>query len=319
MRDFSHLTGVILGGAAIVVAASSFALTPAAGSHAVIRHQSVERYFARGVRAAGATRQVPGRSTARATAMTRGRFLTIMPGGPMVLARSRRAGARWVAQRVRQVQSANWGGYASTLPSQSFRFIRATFFVPYVNCSTTPDSFSAHWIGLDGFGNATVEQAGVLAACSGGTAHYAAWYEMFPRFPLYPHMAIRPGDSVTVSVFFQRSTRRFTIVLTDTSNGARFSRRLACPSGSTCRRTSAEAISEPPSSGSQVLPLTDFRAESFTGIRVTDQAGHRGTLRSGRWDTVKIINVNPADSAVLDQPTQLFRGTAFDNYWMRPT
>jgi hypothetical protein len=78
-------------------------------------------------------------------------------------------------------------------------------------------------------------------------------------------------------------------------------------------------ISEPPSSGSQILPLTDFRGESFTGVRVTDQTGHRGTLRSRRWNTVKIINVNPADNAVLDQPTQLFQGTAFDNYWMRPT
>jgi hypothetical protein len=33
---------------------------------------------------------------------------------------------------------------------------------------------------------------------------------------------------------------------------------------------------------------------------------------------VKIINVSDAHSAVLDQPTQLFRGMAFDNYWMRP-
>jgi Peptidase A4 family len=205
------------------------------------------------------------------------------------------------------------------MPIQPFRFIGGTFFVPYVNCSATPDSFSAHWLGLDGFGTATVEQAGVLAACSGGTPHYAAWLEMFPRVPVYPHIAIRPGDSVTVSVFFQRSTRRFTIALADTSNGAHFSHSLPCPSGSTCRRTSAEAISEPPSSGGQIQPLTDFRAASFTGIRITDQAGHRRTLRSGRWDTVKIINMNPADSTVLDQPSQLFHGTAFDNYWMRST
>ena len=237
----------------------------------------------------------------------------------MVLARGRRAGARWLAQRAGEVQSTNWGGYAATMPGQPFRFIRGTFFVPYVNCSTTPDSFSAHWVGMDGFGTDTVEQAGVLAACNGGTPRYAAWYEMFPRFPVYPGIAIRPGDSVTVSLFFQRSTGRFTIVLTDTSNGAHFSRSLACPSGSTCQRSSVEVISEPPSSGGQVLPLTDFRAESFTGIRVTDQAGHRGTLRSGGWDTVKIINVSAAHNAVLDQPTQLFQGTAFDNYWMRST
>ena len=319
MREFSHLTGVTIGGAAIVLSVGGFALAPAAGSHAQARHQAVAGYRATRVQAAGTVSQLAGRpAAAGAAAITQRRSPGIMPGGPMRIARARRGIAPTFAPRASEELSVNWGGYAAARRGRPFRFVQGTFFVPYVNCSTTPGSLSAHWIGLDGFSNDTVEQAGVVATCNGTTPEYAAWYETFPQFPVYPNIAIRAGDSITVSVFFRRSTRRFEISLTDTSNGAHFFRALGCPAGASCQRASAEAISEPPTSTTTgILPLADFRAESFTGVRVTDQAGHRGTLRSGRWSTVKIINVSQTDGAVIDQPTQLFQGTAFGNYWMR--
>lgn len=292
MRDFSHLTGITIGGAAIALAVGSSAVTPAAG----------------------AASQVLARSAAGATIAYR-MLPRIVPGGPVKLARGRRT--RVLASRATEVASTNWAGYAATQPNRSFRYVRGTFFVPYVDCATTADSFSAHWVGLDGFDSDTVEQAGVLAACNGNTPQYAAWYEMFPQFPVYPDITIRAGDSIMVSVFYRRATGKFVIVLTDTSSGAHFARVLACPSGSTCQRASAEAISEPPTSSSTgIEPLADFRAESFSGIRVTGATGHRGTLRSRRWGTTKIVNISEGGS-LLDQPTQLFQGMTFDNYWMR--
>jgi hypothetical protein len=93
--------------------------------------------------------------------------------------------------KAADVQSTNWAGYATTRPRHPFRYLQATFFVQYINCSTNPDSFSAHWAGLDGFDTGTVEQAGVLAACQGGIPAYDAWYEMFPDFPVYPNIAVR--------------------------------------------------------------------------------------------------------------------------------
>ena len=302
MREISHVTGII-GGAAIILTAGGLALTPAARGHAPDRPLAASRMRDPQARAAGQPAGI--------------RFAGIRPGSPMAAAPGGQPRHRSFGTKAADVRSTNWAGYAATRPRHPFRYVQATFFVPYVNCSTSPDSFSAHWAGLDGFDTGTVEQAGVLAACQGGTPAYDAWYEMFPDFPVYPNIAVRPGDSVTVGVFYRKSASRFEISLTDNNNGRHFTRVLACPHGATCHRASAEVISEPPSSGDKVLPLTDFRAASFTGVRLTDQAGFRGTLRPGRWATARITTVSMADGAVINQPTRLFRGQAFDNYWMR--
>lgn len=240
----------------------------------------------------------------------------IQPGGPIAVAgggpRLRGSGLFG----TQSVVSDNWGGYAALRSGTKFRFIRATFFVPYVNCANSPSSFSGHWVGLDGLGNSTVEQDGLLAACNGAVPEYAVWYEMFPQPPVYQNVAVAPGDSLVASVFYNAKTNAFTLSVADTTNGQHFSVTKPCPAGSTCSRTSVEAISEAPSNGSSILPLTDFSAESYSSVKVTDRAGQRGGLRSGHWDTLKITTENSGGD-VLDQPTQIFRGVAFEMYWMR--
>ena len=237
----------------------------------------------------------------------------MQPGGPL---RHIEAGMHATMNAV-AVTSTNWAGYAASGKDDRFRYVRATFFVPYADCRSTPDSFSSHWVGLDGFASPTVEQTGVLAACDGTKPVYQAWYEMFPRLPVYPDIKIRPGQSIVASVFRQSGTGTFTIRLTDTTNGHHFTRTLSCPSRVRCRRASAEVISEAPSTGGTILPLSDFRAENFGGVKVTDQAGHHSRLRSARWDTFKITNVSRGSKRVMDQPTTLFRGSTFGSYWMR--
>ncbi|MDR0345603.1 MAG: hypothetical protein LBI49_21320 [Nocardiopsaceae bacterium] len=237
----------------------------------------------------------------------------MQPGGPL---RHNEAGMHATMNAV-AVTSTNWAGFAAAGKDERFRYVRATFFVPYVDCRSTPDSFSSHWVGLDGFASPTVEQAGVLAACDGTKPVYQAWYEMFPRLPVYSDIKIRPGQSIVASIFRQSGTGTFTIRLTDTTNGHHFTRTLSCPSRVRCRRASAEVISEAPSTGSTILPLSDFRAENFGGVKVTDQAGHHSRLRSARWETFKITNVSRGSKRVMDQPTTLFRGGTFGSYWMR--
>jgi Peptidase A4 family len=87
------------------------------------------------------------------------------------------------------------------------------------------------------------------------------------------------------------------------------------PSGSLCQRSSAEVISEAPSSGTAILPLTNFRAESFTDVVVTNSHGQRAGLRAPWWDTFGVSTENTS-GAVLDQPTQIFRARASGCYWM---
>ena len=244
-----------------------------------------------------------------------GTLAQVKPGGPMALPGNRPSAPLTFSGKTVNVVSQNWGGYVAQQHGVKFRYVRATFFVPFVDCASTPSSFSGHWVGLDGAGNATVEQDGILAACEGATPTYSAWYEMFPLPPVYSTMTVRPGNSIVASSYYDSGTGKFTLSLTDTTNGEHFTHTLSCPSGSRCQRLSAEVISEAPSSGTSILPLTNFRAESFSDIVVTDSHGQRAGLRAPWWGTFAVATEN-SGGTVLDQPTQVFRGKDFDCYWM---
>jgi peptidase A4-like protein len=239
----------------------------------------------------------------------------VQPGGPVSFTGEAPSFGRSSRYSTQNVISNNWGGYAAARHGTKFRFIQATFFVPYINCMNTPDSFSGHWVGLDGFSSASVEQDGILAECNGTAPEYLAWYEMFPLAPVYKSVTVQPGDSVVASVYFNSGTNKFALTLKDTTNGQSFTVNKTCPAHVTCSRSSAEAISEAPSNGNSILPLTDFGAEGYSSIRATDRAGQRGGLRAANWDTFAITTENPS-AVVLDQPTQISRGSAFGMYWM---
>jgi Peptidase A4 family len=215
------------------------------------------------------------------------------------------------------IDSTNWAGYAAAHPGTAFRFVQATFFVPYVDCAATPNAFSSHWVGLDGLNSKTVEQLGIESGCSGTTTQYYAWYEMYPGNESSV-FNVKPGNSIVASVFYNQRTKMFVLTLSDTTTGQHFSRSMKCAATS-CTRSSAQVISESPAGSSgQALPLADYRACSFSGISVTDSLGHHGTLRSKWWNTYEVIETD-GSSGVAGQPSSLYQGAAFDNYWFRET
>lgn len=65
--------------------------------------------------------------------------------------------------------------------------------VPTVDCIVTPTSYSAFWVGLDGYSSKTVEQIGTEADCKGATPSYYAWYEFYPKFPVINVLPIKPN------------------------------------------------------------------------------------------------------------------------------
>jgi hypothetical protein len=306
MRKLPRVSGTAAAVLAVTVTAGGLTCRPATGS-------------ATGARAAQLTtssRLTALAPAARFAAATADRGPAgIRPGGTAILARGQHlpAGA---GLSTSDLTSLNWGGYAASRPGLRFRYVQATFFVPYVDCASTPNAQSAHWAGLDGLHNSTVEQAGISADCLGSTPSYRAWYELVPMPPVFQHITIKPGDSIVARVYFSRRRSTFTLSLTDATNGHHFSHTAPCPSRATCQRSDAEVISEPPLGPGGYLPLANFRAQGYSSAQVTDQQGHRGGLRSSRWDTTKITTVSQR-GAVLDQPTALYRATAFGMYWMR--
>jgi hypothetical protein len=244
-------------------------------------------------------------------------------------ARTARAAATPGAGNITVQGSLNWAGYAVTQPKTSFVAIRATFFIPYLNCARSPgQTLSSDWVGLDGFvGRAeSVEQGGIAANCSrAGKPGYYAWYEMFPRGEQKAALAVQPGDSVTAEVTYNRVTRDFAITVTDNTRGGHFSVLRKCPPVKvgkhllTCPRNSAEVITEAPevAAGSHlaVSHLSDYGAVSFAGVFIVDSAGARGGIVSGRWSATKILQLR-STGPVIARPTPT-QGAMFDNYWLQ--
>ena len=305
MRKPSRAVGVAVGALAVALSAGAFAFAPASAAAPTV-----------------ASWKVPG---------------SIRPGTPLkaVGAGARAAAsAAAAATSVTNLQAVNWAGYASSLGTTTFRSVSAQFTVPTLDCTgvTAPNgAWAAHWVGLDGFraNSATVEHTGVVEVCNGATAQYAAFWEMFPLAPGQPSITVNPGDTIKVSVNYSRSTRKFSLTFSDTTSGQSFTRTRACPAGATCRRNSAEAISEAPFDGatSTILPLADFTSASFTNVAITNTSGtHSGGLQSSFWNTYRFTQVSDGTNTtvagvpipqgtVLDSPTSLVLKRNFTDQW----
>ena len=265
---------------------------------------------------------------------------SIQLGTPLRAVGGKPGAAASAISAVTNLRSLNWAGYAVSRGTTTFRFVSAQFTVPTVDCTGVTASggaWSGHWIGLDGFRatSSTVEQVGVIAGCiDSSTPVYQAFWEMFPNAANTPtSIHISPGDAISMSVYFNTSTRKFTLTFSDVTSHQSFTRTRACPAGATCRHNSAEAISEAPSDNTgAILPLANFGTERFANVSITNTAGtHRGGLQSAFWNTSRIsqvagqVNGNPtnftvggvaiASGTLLDSPTALSQQRNFTNQW----
>jgi hypothetical protein len=252
------------------------------------------------------------------------RDFPMIPAGPAHAASGPGAGAA----NITSGSSLNWAGYAVTKARVTFTSVRATFFVPYLNCPKSPGAaLSSAWVGFDGFlRNArSVEQGGIAANCTAaGKATYFAWWEMFPRAEMRASLRIAPGDSITASVTFSAKTRNYKITITDNTRGARFTAQRKCPHVKAggrllrCPRNSAEIISEAPATGAKlrIAHMADFGAFSFAAIAIADSRGAKGGIVSARWNATKITQLQSSSGPAVARPTTTAAGT-FDTYWLR--
>ena len=211
--------------------------------------------------------------------------------------------------RFNVVKSNNWAGFATY--GDHFRFVSATYTIPSLNCSISPDgSLDSEWVGLDGYTTNTVEQTGTFAECSGGTPSYFAFYEMYP-LPSVAFSGVGPGDSITVSVGSNGS--QWILSFVDNTNSANgFTVTQTCPSGSTCRNANAEIISETPNGGPPSASLADYGIVGFTHIAITDTAGHHFNILSPDWKNDKIseYNLSVSNGDLMQAPSKLEGGVS---------
>jgi hypothetical protein len=185
--------------------------------------------------------------------------------------------------------SGNWSGYIALPKSggaSTFKGISASYSVPSVNCGTTPTAFAYQWVGLDGDTDGTVEQDGVGSYCVSGSPTYFAWSEMYPA-GVDVQFYLNPGDAINSSVNYTATSHTYTLALTDVTSGQTFSVNETC-APATCKRTSAEVITEGYPSGSYG-GTSDFGAEHYDSIAVTSGTGTAGGLTSAHWTTDESI------------------------------
>ena len=128
---------------------------------------------------------------------------------------------------------------------------------------------------------------------------------MYPANPVYFTNAVSPGDHFTASVTFS-GTRTYTLVLKDTTKGWT---KTVTKNQSGLARSSAEVITEAPSSSSGVLPLANFGTINYTG------SSANGSSMSGQSPTsITMINNSGADK---DSTSSLSSSGAFSNTWIR--
>jgi len=303
MRKPFRAGGVAVGALAVALTAGAFTFAPASGAVTTVTSSGVPT--------------------------------SIRPSSPLKAVGAGPGAAASAITAITKFQSVNWAGYAASRGTTTFRFVSAQFTAPPLDCTgvtATNGAWSAHWVGLDGFraNSATVEQTGLVAACNGTTPVYAPFWELFPNAPQYPKITVSAGDKINISVFYNRSTRKFSLTFSDTTNGQHVTRTRSCPAGTTCRRNSAEAISEAPFdvTTSTVLPLADFGTASFANVAITNTSGtHHGGLLSSFWNTSQITQVagngtnftitgaTIPEGTPLDTPTSLSQQRNFNDLW----
>jgi hypothetical protein len=153
--------------------------------------------------------------------------------------------------------STNWSGYVVTGGTGAFNSVSSSWTEPSASCSGGTQ-YAAFWVGLDGYNSSSVEQTGTDSDCSGGSPDYYGWYEMYPADPVYFTNPVSPGDSMSAAVTVSGTS--YTLTLTDSTQGWT---QTENETGS-FSNSSAEVITEAPSSESGPLPLADFGTINYS-------------------------------------------------------
>jgi hypothetical protein len=210
--------------------------------------------------------------------------------------------------RFATAESTNWSGYAVTGANGAFSSVSASWKEPTATCSGNrrrTAQYSSFWVGLDGYSSSSVEQTGTDADCSGTTPEYYGWYEMYPAYPVNFSNTVRPGDSMSASVTFS-GTETYTLVLKDTTQGWT---QTITKNQTGLARSSAEVITEAPSSNSGVLPLADFGTVTYSA-----SAANGTSLGSQGPTEIIMINNSGADK---DSTSSINSSGGFSNTWLR--
>ena len=158
-----------------------------------------------------------------------------------------------------------------------------------------------------------MQQDGTLAECTGGTARYYDWWEMYPAGTEMVHQ-VSADDKLTGSVEF--TGKAYKLAVTDhTHPDDSFATTQKC-TGAACLNTSAEWVVERPSGGpcGGLCLLPDYGTFRFTGASVRSGMG---TGAISRFPHVKITMANSSGEVLASVSKLTDKASSFTDTWHR--
>ena len=119
--------------------------------------------------------------------------------------------------------SLNWAGYAQTGKKHTYTGVESSWVVPTVSTTPPGTQYASDWVGVGGFGDSTLVQAGTSSDNIAGTAQYLAWTEVLPAAEDPLTLVVSAGDSITTLVE-QTAPGTWLMEVTDDSTGMSQSR-----------------------------------------------------------------------------------------------
>jgi hypothetical protein len=163
-------------------------------------------------------------------------------------------------------ESPNWSGYA--VGTGPFTAVQGTFTVPSLYSGDAVGEYLSEWVGIDGFGNSSLIQAGIqesIDPANPAMFYIQPWWEILPapETNIDNGMQIAPDDEITIAIS-QTDAGSWSISLTDDTTGASFTT-LQNYSG---ELASAEWIVEAPEVGGAISVLAPYTTTEFTNLGI---------------------------------------------------
>jgi hypothetical protein len=162
------------------------------------------------------------------------------------------------AAKDKKFSPSGWAGVVTPVnfsPPEPAVSVYGEWFIPTITAIPNEPQDAqtvGFWVGIDGFGNNQVLQAGSAATISGQSVDYWVWTEWYPLLPIrVMNFPIKPGDYLTVLVCAFQPNHGFCSMLNKTTNQA-ISIGITPPDNVTSIGATAEWIVEGVSS---ILPV----------------------------------------------------------------
>jgi Peptidase A4 family len=190
-----------------------------------------------------------------------------------------------------ETYASNWSGYAQhTDDGGRFTALEDDWVVPAVTPAASGTQYAAQWIGIGGYSDKTLVQAGILETAHDGKTSYEAWTEILPAPAVaVGGLTVNKGNQIK-TVVEEVSTNRWNMSVYDLTTGKSGGRTVDYKSSG----ESAEAILERPEVGSSLASLAETSPVIF-------EPGYYSVAAAGHASWRPLVSVAPASTADLSE------------------